>query len=75
MFENRIVRKIFGANEQEVKGGRENYAISRFINCAVRPIILGEIYFPPPTPFRKCASIASRRSWLGHEPTTATKRC
>ena len=39
MFENRVLRRIFGSKKDEVPGGRENYIMKSFMICTPHQIL------------------------------------
>ena len=39
VFENRVLRRIFGPKRDEVNGSRENYIIRSLMICTPRPIL------------------------------------
>ena len=41
VFENRVLRRIFGPKRDEVTGGEENYIIRSLMICTAHPISLG----------------------------------
>jgi hypothetical protein len=41
VFENRMLRRIFGPKRDEVKGNGENFIMRSFIICATHSILCG----------------------------------
>jgi len=41
VFENRVLRGIFGSKEEEVKGSGENYIMRNFMIYALHTILCG----------------------------------
>jgi len=41
VFENRVLRGIFGPRRDEVTGSGENYILKSLMICTPRPILLG----------------------------------
>ena len=41
VFENRVLRRIFGHRREEVKGSGENYIMRSFMICTAHPILFG----------------------------------
>jgi hypothetical protein len=41
VFENRVLRTVFGPKKDEVTGGGENYIIKSLVNSASNPVLLG----------------------------------
>jgi len=41
VFENRVLRRIFGPKRDEVTGNGENYIMRNVIFCSSRPILCG----------------------------------
>jgi len=41
VFENRVLRRIFGPKRNKVTGGGENYIMRSFMICTPHPILFG----------------------------------
>jgi len=41
MFQNRVLRRIFGPKRDEVKGSGENYIMRSFMTCILHLILFG----------------------------------
>jgi hypothetical protein len=41
LFENRVLRRIFGPRRDEVQGSRENYTVRNLMICTAHPILFG----------------------------------
>jgi len=41
VFENRVLRRIFGPKKDEVTGSGENYIMSSLMICTAHPILFG----------------------------------
>jgi len=41
MFENRVLRRIFGPRMDKVKGSRKNYIMRSLMTCTPHPIFFG----------------------------------
>jgi hypothetical protein len=41
VFENRVLRRIFGPKRDEVTGSGENYIMRSIMNCTAHPILFG----------------------------------
>jgi len=41
LFENRVLRRIFGPKGDEVTGSGENYIMRSLMICIVHPILVG----------------------------------
>ena len=41
MFENKVLRKIFGAKRDEIKENGENYIMLSYTHCILRLTLLG----------------------------------
>jgi len=41
LFENRVLRRIFGPERDEVTGSGENYIMRSLMICTVHPILVG----------------------------------
>jgi hypothetical protein len=41
VFENRVLRSVFGPKRDEVMGNRENYIMRRSVICTPYPILCG----------------------------------
>ena len=41
MFENRVLRRVFGPKRDEVTGNGENYIIMSLVICTPYPILCG----------------------------------
>jgi hypothetical protein len=41
VFENRVLRRIFGLNRDEVTGNGENFIMRSFMICTTQPILFG----------------------------------
>jgi len=41
VFENRVLRRIFGPNRDEEQGSGENYIMRSLTICTPRPILIG----------------------------------
>jgi hypothetical protein len=39
VFENRVLRRVFGPKRDEVTGNGENYITRSFVMCAPRPVV------------------------------------
>ena len=42
VFENRVLRRIFGPKRDDVTGNGENYIMRSVMICTPRPILLGD---------------------------------
>jgi hypothetical protein len=40
VFENKVLRRIFGPKRDEVNGGGENCIMTRFVICTLRQVLL-----------------------------------
>ena len=41
VFENRVLRRIFGPKRDEVTGGGENYIFRSLMVCTAHPVLFG----------------------------------
>jgi len=41
VFENWVLRRIFGPNRDEVKGNGENYIMRSLMICTAHPVLFG----------------------------------
>jgi len=41
VYENRVLRRIFGPKRDEVRGNRENYIMRSLMICTAHPILFG----------------------------------
>jgi hypothetical protein len=41
VFENRVLRRLFGSKREDVKGSEENYIMRSLMICTAYPLLFG----------------------------------